>query len=261
MKKIAVCLLTSLLLVFLSVPLVNAEEEKKNFWVSTQERGGDYSYTDGQGILLKGRQQISQYNLNYQAAPCWVFGLTMQASRTGSLKVDDSSLSNFSVDSNGHKLNLGARIDYKLKKEGPWNNSLILSYNQLPISLYKYYNNGNRDVLDLKHDLLIISLASEYHVNPRLTFIGEVGISPWKSQVDGSLKEVRGSDISFRNFQYKAQTSTWSLKGKYKLDKRLTLTLGYRHLKLQGDKTVDWADSPVTEKVNEWIVGLDFNLE
>lgn len=264
MKKLIFYFILNFFLVFSINPAAWAEEDKKpeKFSVSTQEKGGDYSYYDGQGVVLKGRQQISQYHLNYQADQRLTLGLTMQVSRTNKLEVDNPTNPMFSVDSNGHKLALGAKADYQLYKSGPWNTSLIFSYNQLPVSLYKYHSDNTRTVLDLDQKLFLLGLASEYQVSPRFTLIGEVGISPWKSKVDVDIKQV-GADGTphFQNFQYKAQANSWLLKGKYKLDQRFTLTLGYRYLEIKGDTIKEWTESPVKQKVNEWIIGVDVNLK
>lgn len=262
MNKLAWGLIFNFLLACFFTPLAWAEENKKpeRVWVSTQEMGGNYSYADSQGINIKGKQQISQYNLNYQATPQWILGLTMQINRTGKLKLEDHSTPQFSVDSNGHQLTLGAKADYKLHKSGPWDTSLILSYNQLPVSLYKHYSDS-RTVLNLDHQLFLLSLATEYQVSPRFALIGEVGVSPWKSKMDVDKKQVSADgNVNFQNFHYKAQTNTWLLKGKYKLDQKITLTLGYRYLEIKGDAAKEWVESPVKEKVNEWIIGLDVNL-
>lgn len=264
MKKLIFYLTFNLFLVLLTIPAAWAEESGKleKFSVSTQEKGGDYSYYDSQGVVLKGRQQISQYHLNYQADERLNLGLTMQVSRINKLEVDSPNNPMFSVDSNGHKLTLGAKLDYRLYKSGPWNTSLVFSYNQLPVSLYRYNNDNSRAVLDLDQKIFLLGLASEYQVSPRFTLMGEVGISPWKSNVDVDIKRVSADGSpSFQNFQYKAQTNSWLVKGKYKLDQRFTLTLGYRYLEIKGESIKEWTESPVKQKVNEWIIGVDVNLK
>lgn len=97
-------------------------------------------------------------------------------------------------------------------------------------------------------------------MSPRFTLCGEVGISPGNFKVDGRLKKVDGTtDID--NFDYQAKAQSWLLKGKYKLDEKFTLTLGYRYLKIKGDVNSRWINGPIEETAKNWILGLDIELK
>lgn len=161
MKKIFLCTFLVFLCTFTLLGLACSEEEKEQtrFSIDTQELGGDYDYSDARGVQLKGKQQISQYRLNYHPDKQWNIGLIMQVNRTSKLDPIKSPFPEGGyADSNGHRMSMGARVDYRLNKSDSWDTTLVLAYSDLPVSLYNYSGN-KREVLELEHNLLLLGLA------------------------------------------------------------------------------------------------------